>query len=175
MTWVAGVVTVATAGVAFAAATLDRPADPQPPDRPPASLPEPTTAPVEGGDTVEPGSPAGGSTTDAPTGTPAGHPFPGATSGRPATPGSPATSGSPSASASPGEPAGDPRFRGKCRAYLAKSARQREKILATPAFVDLVAAAGGSDRVEAYCRQLLDSPDSAPESPTAVDPTGADE
>ncbi|TDC37563.1 hypothetical protein [Micromonospora sp. KC213] len=62
-------------------------------------------------------------------------------------------------------------MRGRCRAYLAKSARQRERILATPAFAGLVAAAGGVHRVEAYCQRLLDGDESAPESPTAVDPT----
>ncbi|TDB82397.1 hypothetical protein E1182_01990, partial [Micromonospora sp. KC721] len=39
--WVAGVAAVATAGVAFAAVTRDRPADPQPPAGPPASVPQP--------------------------------------------------------------------------------------------------------------------------------------
>ncbi|TDB77464.1 hypothetical protein E1165_03980 [Micromonospora sp. KC723] len=174
VTWVAGIVTLAAAGVAFAAVTRDRPADPQPPAGPPASLPEPAAVPADGGDSGGPTTPAGGSATAVPTATPVGVPSPGATSGQPTPTGTPALPVGPSASASPGVPAGDPRFRGQCRAYLAKSARQREKILTTPAFVDLVAAAGGADRVEAYCQRLLDSGASASQSPTA-DPTGVDD
>ncbi|WP_216592483.1 hypothetical protein [Verrucosispora sioxanthis] len=42
---------------------------------------------------------------------------------------------------------------GLCRAYLAKPERQREKALRTPAFNELVVAAGGAEHVEEYCRE----------------------
>ncbi|MBW4701322.1 hypothetical protein [Micromonospora sp. RL09-050-HVF-A] len=54
---------------------------------------------------------------------------------------------------------------GQCRAYLAKSPEQREKALTKPGFAEVVAAAGGADRVEAYCRQLV--PGRPPGAPSA--------
>ncbi|NYF59513.1 hypothetical protein [Micromonospora purpureochromogenes] len=142
--WVAGIAATATAGAAFAAVTLDRGDEPAPAPRPPASVP--------GGSGSDPGAPSssGGGPT---TGTPS------------AGPSAASPSGGPGVS---GEPASEGMLAGQCRAYLAKPAAQREKALRSPTFADLVAAAGGAGKVEAYCRELL--PEQAPdadESPTA--------
>ncbi|GIH07643.1 hypothetical protein Rhe02_57100 [Rhizocola hellebori] len=47
-------------------------------------------------------------------------------------------------------------FGGLCNSYLSKDAQARSKALTTPAYADLVTAAGGADRVEAYCTALPD-------------------
>ncbi|MFJ6194520.1 hypothetical protein [Micromonospora sp. NPDC092111] len=126
--WVAGLAATATAGVAFAAVTLDHPAEPE---RPPS--PAPTS--------VEPTPQRSPRATHL---TPSGKPGPGPSSAAvPATPGGPR------------KPAGAGRLAGHCRAYLAKSPGQRAKALTRPGFADLVAAVGGADRVEAFCRGLL--------------------
>lgn len=44
---------------------------------------------------------------------------------------------------------------GLCRAYLAKGGAERGRSLDTPAFSTLVEAAGGRDRVTAYCERIL--------------------
>ncbi|SCF17297.1 hypothetical protein GA0074696_3151 [Micromonospora purpureochromogenes] len=140
--WVAGIAATATAGAAFAAVTLDRGDEPAPAPRPPTSVPG-----GSGSDPAAPSSSGGGPTTGAPgAGPSAASPEPGAS----------------------GKPASEGRLAGQCRAYLAKPAAQREKALRSPTFADLVAAAGGAGKVEAYCRELL--PEQAPEadeSPTA--------
>lgn len=57
-------------------------------------------------------------------------------------------------------PSVDPQAAGLCRTYLAKDGVERGKSLRTPAFRTLVAAAGGPDKVDAYCRQVvLSSPE----------------
>jgi hypothetical protein len=154
--WVAGLAATATAGVAFAAAGLDRPAGP--------------TAPA-------PTAPVGTSTAGSPTGGPDGTP-----TDAPGGVGTPTPSDARTGGAGPGRPAGVPQLTGLCHAYLAKPAGQRAKALEKTAFADLVAAAGGADRVEAYCRGLVPersphpTPDprgARPTAPAAAPPTTA--
>ncbi|MEV1287455.1 hypothetical protein [Micromonospora sp. NPDC049679] len=65
----------------------------------------------------------------------------------------------PSASASgaqlPDRRTPEPAQTGLCRAYLAKKGVERGKSLDTPAFRGLIEAAGGRDRVTAYCEQAV--------------------
>ncbi|MBU8861152.1 MULTISPECIES: hypothetical protein [unclassified Micromonospora] len=132
-----GLAATAVAGVAFAAVRLDH-------HRPEPVVPPATTAGPTG---TGPG--VTGPSRPAPS-TPAGD-----ASGA-ASPPAPTPSGTPSATARPpAPPAGDGRMAGHCRAYLAKSERQREKALTKPGFADLVAAAGGPEQVESYCRNLV--------------------
>ncbi|MFE2425929.1 hypothetical protein ACFXJ5_04085 [Streptomyces sp. NPDC059373] len=49
----------------------------------------------------------------------------------------------------------DPAFAGLCRAYTAHSVAGRADLLTKPAYADLVKAAGGADRVAAYCAVVL--------------------
>ncbi|MEU8316512.1 hypothetical protein [Micromonospora sp. NPDC048887] len=78
----------------------------------------------------------------------------------PVPPGVPAP---PTPPARPGPPAGTPAPRtpqpsapsGLCVAYRALAEKERGRALAAPAFTDLVAAAGGRDRVPDYCAGLL--------------------
>ncbi|GAA3756301.1 hypothetical protein [Micromonospora maritima] len=128
-----GLPATAVAWVAFAAVGLDRGQEPVVP-------PAPTTA---GPSDVDPSG--AGPSRPAP-GTPTG-----AASGA-ATPSAP-----PPPSRSATAPPVDGRLAGHCRAYLAKSDRQRAQALTTPGFADLVAAAGGADLVEGYCRALVPS------------------
>ncbi|WBB68980.1 hypothetical protein [Micromonospora sp. WMMD812] len=138
LAWVAGVAATATAGVAFAAVTLDVPWDPTPPHGPP------TSAPATG---VPDGSSTGtGPRTDGPGGSPTA-PGPG--------------SASPSRTLEQNGP-----LTGHCRAYLAKKPAQRAKALETSGFQPLVVAAGGAGQVEAYCRQLLPDDPSGDEDDT---------
>lgn len=62
------------------------------------------------------------------------------------------SAGMPTSEPSPTAPAAA--FSGLCHSYLAKDAEGRRKALETPAYADLVTAAGGADKVEAYCVQL---------------------
>jgi hypothetical protein len=62
------------------------------------------------------------------------------------------TAGAPSAEPSPTGHAAA--LAGLCTSYLAKDAQARSKALDTPPYAGLVAAAGGPDKVEAYCVQL---------------------
>ncbi|SDZ16496.1 hypothetical protein SAMN05444365_106108 [Micromonospora pattaloongensis] len=57
-----------------------------------------------------------------------------------------------------------PATTGLCRAYLAKKGAERGKSLETPAFRALVAAAGGRDRVDAYCARVVAGP-ATPDKP----------
>ncbi|WP_328347396.1 hypothetical protein [Micromonospora sp. NBC_00421] len=139
--WIAGVAATATAGVAFAAVTLD--------DRPPERTPGPGPSASETGSTRPTPHRQGPSrrSTAAPGGTPS------VTAVPPATP-------------HDGKPAGSGKLVGQCRAYLAKSSEQRLKAVTRPGFADLVAAAGGADRVEAYCRELVPGhPSTGPDDP----------
>ncbi|MEV4482461.1 hypothetical protein [Micromonospora coxensis] len=141
--WIAGVAATATAGVAFAAVTIDRPTEPERAPRPPAPAPGSADGTPDRSGTPTDGGPSGG-----PSATPGAVPSTTAGSGRPGGPGN------------PGGPAGTAELTGLCRAYLAKPAAQRERTLRTPAYADLVDAAGGIERVEAYCRDLV--PEQAP-------------
>ncbi|MEV6691931.1 hypothetical protein AB0M35_10745 [Micromonospora sp. NPDC051196] len=157
--WIAGVAATATAGAALAAVGLDRP------DERPAPPPVPTTGPVApspsavgaGPDREDPGP-----SRDEPSTT-----TPGVTPGVSV---APTESGPPSAmpppvpsaptvertvQAGPGNSDNTADRSGLCKAYLSKSERQREKALGTPAFGELVVAAGGADNVPAYCEALL--------------------
>ncbi|MFF0656302.1 hypothetical protein [Micromonospora tulbaghiae] len=143
-----GLAATAVAGVAFAAVRLDRAPEPVLP-------PAPTAGPTGAGPTGS-GPAVTGPSRPAPS-TPAGD------ASNAASP--PAPSGTPSAKAGPpAPPATSGRMAGHCRAYLAKSERQREKALTTPGFADLVAGAGGPEQVESYCRNLVGAPaDDEPE------------
>ncbi|GIJ76830.1 hypothetical protein SAMN05443287_104381 [Micromonospora phaseoli] len=157
--WIAALAATATAGAALAASGLDRPEQPPAP-RPAATSPSapstdpsaPTSTPGDDGRTGDPA----GEPTDRPSTDPSG----GSTSGTPA-PATPSPSGSPlpdteaSGYVGPGNSASTTDRTGLCRAYLAKSERQRERALRTSAFAELVAEAGGTEHVEAYCRDLL--------------------
>lgn len=134
-----GLAATAVAGVAFAAVRLD--SNPEP-VLPPATTAGPTGPAVTGPSRPAPSTPAGDASGAASP--PASTPVP---------------SGTPSAKARPSAPpAGGASMAGHCRAYLAKSERQREKALTKPGFADLVAAAGGPEQVESYCRNLVGAP-----------------
>ncbi|MDO3685532.1 hypothetical protein [Micromonospora sp. C28ISP2-4] len=157
-----GLAATAVAGVAFAAVRLDRQPEPV---LPPATTAGPSSAGPTGDGPTGDGPAVTGPSRPAPS-TPAGD-APGATS-----PPAPSTtaepSGTPSAAARrPAPPSGGAQMAGHCRAYLAKPERQREKVLTKPGYADLVAAAGGPEQVESYCRNLLglpaDDPGDAPE------------
>ncbi|GGR93858.1 hypothetical protein GCM10010169_42880 [Micromonospora fulviviridis] len=135
----AGLAATATAGVAFAAVSLDRGPEPAPP--------QPTTS----------GSTGAGSTGATGPGTPTDS---GSGSAGPSG-GVPSTAPTSGASGGPGRPPTAGQLAGLCRGYLAKSDRQRAQALETPAFADLVTAAGGADRVEGYCLALV--PEKSPE------------
>ncbi|WP_406045407.1 hypothetical protein OG799_13585 [Micromonospora sp. NBC_00898] len=139
--WVAGLAATATAGVAFAAVSLERPEEP--------TLPPAPSSPGWSGSGVDSSPPR---TRDAdPTGS---------------EPGASATTTPSATGAGPGESAGTPSLTGHCRAYLAKSAPQRAKALETPGFADLVTAAGGADNVEDYCLRLV--PEASPKASTSA-------
>ncbi|MEU5722052.1 hypothetical protein [Micromonospora sp. NPDC047738] len=145
--WLAGLATTATAGVAFAAVSLDRPDQPAPP-------PAPSTSGSTGGESAA-----------APTGSQGGSPTGTGIPGQ-----SPTTGAAPTPSDGPGQPAGAGKLAGHCKAYLAKSPPQRAKALESPGFADLVAAAGGADQVEDFCLRLV--PERAPKpSPAASAPS----
>ncbi|MBY8874734.1 hypothetical protein K7640_23170 [Micromonospora sp. PLK6-60] len=140
--WIAGVAAATTAGVAFAAVTIDR--EPGPPPGPATSSPAPSGETSGGAPTG--GSPSGGSTTD---GTPPGTGGPGGGTG-------------PGGGPRPSSPAEAAQLPGLCRAYLAKSAEGRERALRTPGFRVLVEAAGGADQVADYCGRLTPAGESSP-------------
>ncbi|MFD6695068.1 hypothetical protein [Micromonospora aurantiaca (nom. illeg.)] len=146
-----GLAATAVAGVAFAAVRLDREPEPV---APPATTAGPTGAgPTGTGPSVSgPSRPA--------SSTPAGDASDAASPPAPTQ----ASSGTPSAEAGPpAPPAAGGRMAGHCRAYLAKSERQREKALTKPGFADLVAAAEGPEQVESYCRNLVGAPAEDPD------------
>ncbi|SBT66407.1 hypothetical protein GA0070622_3427 [Micromonospora sediminicola] len=150
-----GLAATAVAGVAFAAVGLDR-------NQEPTAPPVPTTAGPSGA-----GPSGAGPSRPAPS-TPTGEASGAATSPAPPPPSRSATA-----------PPVDRRLAGHCRAYLAKPEPQRAKALTTPGFAELVAAAGGADRVEGYCRALEPSaagkppkPKPTPESKSKSKPPG---
>ncbi|MEU0156769.1 hypothetical protein ABZ071_33860, partial [Micromonospora fulviviridis] len=138
----AGLAATATAGVAFAAVSLDRGTEPAPP-------PAPTTSGSTGAGSTGAGS-TGATGPGTPTNTGSGSAGP--------TGGVPSTAPTPGAS---GRPPSAGQLAGLCRGYLAKSDQQRARALETSAFADLVTAAGGADRVESYCLAL--APEKSPE------------
>ncbi|MCZ7422374.1 hypothetical protein O7605_23025 [Verrucosispora sp. WMMA2121] len=153
--WIAGLVATATAGAALAGVGLNRAG--------PGTSPVVTSpaVPAPGVDDRTPAGEATATPTGAPTGTATSVPTR-----------SPSTSVSPSASATPspdtsgyvgpGNSDNTADRPGLCRAYLAKSERQREKALRKPAFEELVVAAGGAEHVEEYCRELRAGADAEP-------------
>ncbi|KAB1922906.1 hypothetical protein F8271_31090 [Micromonospora sp. ALFpr18c] len=60
---------------------------------------------------------------------------------------------------------------GLCRAWQAKKPQQREQALRTPAFAQLVTAAGGVSQVGAYCQRLVPGPTPTPSSTLSPTPT----
>ena len=151
--WIGALAVTATAGVAFAAATLDQAEEPAPP-------PAASTAPAS---PTDPGATTPGLTGSGPGGSPSPIPAPTGTPGgagpsRPGTPG--ADTRSPGRTTGPGHPGAGAQLPGLCRAYLAKSAAQRERALAKPGFAPLVVAAGRATEVESFCRDLLSGADS---------------
>ncbi|MFI6133508.1 hypothetical protein [Micromonospora sp. NPDC051141] len=150
-----GLAATAVAGVAFAAVRLDRGPQPVVPPAPTTAGPAPTAAGPSRSAPAGPSGPSGAASGAAPSpGTPSGS--------RPAVP--------PSVGA----------LVGHCRAWLAKPEPQRARALTTPGFADLVAAAGGPDRVAAFCRSLVSAAPSpkgpppksaAPKAPTPTPPS----
>jgi hypothetical protein len=130
--WIAVAAATATAGVAVAASTQSRDGA-APPRRSAVPAPE------------QRGTPAGtgpGTGAPHPTSPPPGAAGPASTAATPPTAFSQAT--------------------GLCRAYLAKDGMERGKSLQTPAFRALVTAAGGVDKVDAFCRQVVPTPSERP-------------
>ncbi|SCG36271.1 hypothetical protein [Micromonospora humi] len=130
-----GLAATAVAGVAFAAVRLDH-------------GPEPVVPPTS--TTAGTGPTGTGPSRPAPSG-PAGEASGAAASPTPPSPTPPSSAGPPPGG-HPAPPPVDGKLAGQCRAYLAKPEGQRAKALTKPGFADLVAAAGGADRVESYCR-----------------------
>ncbi|WP_204291662.1 hypothetical protein [Micromonospora gifhornensis] len=166
--WIAGVAATATAGAALAAVRLDWPHERSAPPSTPITrpvAPSPSAAggqPDRGGGTPSQGVP-GAAPTASPGVTPGVSAEP--TEGAP----DPTTSASPTpeppqqrepavdrtVQAGPGNSDNTADRPGLCKAYLSKPERQREKALRTPAFSELVVAAGGADNVLAYCQAVL--------------------
>lgn len=141
--WIAALAATATAGVAFAAVTRDRPVE---------RVPGPVPSSASDTGSARPSPPRSGPDRRSPARRP------------PAAPGG--TPSAPSASTGHGGPAATGKLVGQCRAYLAKPPEQRAKALTKPGFAALVDAAGGADRVEAYCRGLVPGrPPAAPHEP----------
>ncbi|MFG1673506.1 hypothetical protein [Micromonospora sp. NPDC049282] len=140
-----GLAATAVAGVAFAAVRLDRNPEPV---IPPTSTTAGTGPTGAGPSRPVPSGPAGEASGAAPSPTP-----PSPTAPRSAAP----------PGGRPVPPPVDGKLAGQCRAYLAKKEPQRAKALTKPGFADLVAAAGGADRVDSYCRGT--EPTAAPTAP----------
>ncbi|MFI1194726.1 hypothetical protein ACH4T9_15910 [Micromonospora sp. NPDC020750] len=155
--WIGALAATATAGVAVAAATLDRAEEPAPPSAPSAASASPADPDAAGPTAPRPtGSGPGRSPSPipAPTATPSG-----ARPSGPARPGTPGTD-TDTRSPDPGHSGAGAQLPGLCRAYLAKSAAQRERALEKPGFAPLVTAAGGAAEVESFCQDLLGGADS---------------
>jgi hypothetical protein len=62
-----------------------------------------------------------------------------------------------------------PSLLGLCHAYTAGAGSDHGKALSDPAFTALITAAGGTDKVDSYCKALLASPPgNAPSHPTGA-------
>jgi hypothetical protein len=149
--WVAGLAATATAGVALAAAGLDGSGPASAPVVTSPAAPASSTEATPSGEAVPTGE-ATAAPTESPTGDSASPPAQ-----------SPSASVTPGPGASgnigPGNSDNTTDRPGLCRAYLAKTARQRERALRTPAFEELVVAAGGVEHVEEYCHGLRADPE----------------
>ncbi|MGQ5261694.1 hypothetical protein ACTWLT_13115 [Micromonospora sp. ZYX-F-536] len=147
--WIGALAATATAGAAFAAVSLDRP--PEPPPSAPSS-PSSTPSDVRATPSDDRTAPPDRSTPSA----------------TPSAPRTPLTT----TAAPPAEvpPAGQ--LRGLCHAWLAKKPEQREKALKTPAFEELVTAAGGTAEVEAYCQRLVPEATRSRSAKVKPSPTG---
>ncbi|WBB76329.1 hypothetical protein O7602_12695 [Micromonospora sp. WMMD1128] len=141
-----GLAATTVAGVAFAAVRLDR--GPEPPVSP--SVSTSTGVGPSGAATSGTGPSEAGPSRPTPSGPP------GEASGAVPSP-APSVSAAPTGAPSVPPPV-DGKLAGQCRAYLAKPERQRAKALTKPGFADLVATAGGPDRVESYCRAMSPTP-----------------
>ena len=64
-----------------------------------------------------------------------------------------------------------PSLRGLCTAYRAGATSNHGKALDNPAFGALVAAAGGTDKVAAYCTTLIGTPKTHPTGKPSPSPT----
>ncbi|TCB94359.1 hypothetical protein E0H26_22005 [Micromonospora zingiberis] len=155
--WIAGVAATATAGAALAAVRLDQP------DERPAPPPAPITGPVApspratGGQPDRDGASPSRGESEAPSVVTPGAGV-GPTDGLAPTPPAPESSApvvDATVQAGPGNSDNTADRSGLCKAYLQKSERQREKALRTPAFNELVVAAGGAENVMAYCQGVL--------------------
>ncbi|WP_320068469.1 hypothetical protein [Micromonospora sp. RTGN7] len=149
--WIGALAVTATAGVAFAAATLDRKEGPAPVTAP--THPAPTRPAPTGSGPTGPGPTSSGIATPSGDAATTGEASPNAPSG-PATP----------TPTGPGRSGGGAQLPGLCRAYLTKPAAQRERALTRPGFAPLVAAAGGVAQVKNFCRALVSEtgPDRTP-------------
>jgi hypothetical protein len=65
--------------------------------------------------------------------------------------------GAPDASARPGNADPSPSLVGLCHAYMAGAGSEHGKALESPAFQALLTAAGGKDKVDAFCTGILAS------------------
>ncbi|WP_148272310.1 hypothetical protein [Micromonospora maris] len=165
--WIAGVAATATAGAALAAVRLDWPHERSAPPSTPITRPVAPSPSAAGGQPDRGGvTPSQDGPGAAPTAT--GGVTPGVsvepTAGAPDPTSAPPTSEPPQSreptvertvQAGPGNSDNTADRPGLCKAYLSKSERQREKALRTPAFSELVVAAGGADNVLAYCQAVL--------------------
>jgi hypothetical protein len=117
------------------------------------------TAGIGGQGPAGPSTPSGSFSTTQPGG--------GSTSIRPSVPAgtptsTPASSGSPASSSSA---ATTDSLAGQCHAVLAQPAGKRDRLLDSPAYADLVAAAGGRDQVIDFCQNLAATPSGPPGKP----------
>ncbi|WFE40553.1 hypothetical protein [Micromonospora sp. WMMD998] len=161
-----GLAATTVAGVAFAAVRLDRGPEPVRP-----SVSTSTGVGPSGVGTSGAGPSDAGPSRPTPSGPP------GEASGAVPSP-APSVSAAPTGAPSVPPPV-DAKLAAHCRAYLAKPERQRAKALTKPGFADLVAAAGGPDQVESYCRRMTPAPtgpaqkESAPKGPPPKAPPDA--
>jgi hypothetical protein len=97
------------------------------------------------------------------------------TAGRPTPTGGPAVT--PTAAADPAATA-PPALVGLCTAYRAEQNGNRQRMLETPRFAELVSAAGGREKVPDYCDRVLDARNNpggrtvSPSGKTGGEPTG---
>ncbi|MBO4210835.1 hypothetical protein, partial [Micromonospora echinofusca] len=129
LAWIAGLATVATAGVAVAAGGLGRTEDPAPSEAP---------GTPRGSAAATPGASPGTTTRSASAAPTSGTPRPTTGTVRPEV--------------------GQADARKLCAALLSKGSAERAREAGTPSYRQLVLAAGGPEQVEGYCRQLLRIP-----------------
>jgi len=66
-----------------------------------------------------------------------------------------------------------PSLRGLCTAFQAGATSNDGKALTNPAFTALVTAAGGTDKLAAYCTTLIGAPSTHPTGKPSTHPSGA--